>query len=78
MPRSDVSSGPKWVSVRAIILGRSIAAIRAKIEGEVVWLPRATLEDQGFAADDALLGKTFMPVIPLSVATWKAKEYRWV
>ena len=77
MTSSTVSSGPKWVSVRAIILGRTIAAIRAKIDGEVVWMPRSALEDNGLDADDALLNRGFMPVVELTVAAWKARENGW-
>jgi hypothetical protein len=78
MPKTGVASDPKWVTIRAKILGRTPMAIRARIERQMVWLPRSTIEDHGEEADDALAGPDFMPVIDLSVAAWKAREYGWV
>lgn len=74
MPQSRVASDPKWVPVRATMLGRRPAAIRVQVDGEMIWMPRSCLEDGGSAADDALVSGVFMPVVDLSVIAWKAKE----
>jgi len=79
MPRQQVSSDLRWARVRAKILGRTAFAIRARIEGTLVWLPRSTIENNGDAADDAMdaPGAEFMPVVDLAVVEWKAREHGW-
>ncbi len=67
----------RYVQVRAVVLGRTLAAVRVRVDGEMVWLPRSCLEDLGDAVDDALKTRVFMPEVGLSVATWKAKELGW-
>lgn len=74
MPRPRVPSDTKWVSVRATILGVRPAAIRVRVDGEMIWLPRSCLEDGGSGADDAIRSKVFMPEMDLSVVAWKAEE----
>ena len=67
----------RYVQVRATVLGRTHAAVRVRVDGEMVWLPRSCLEDLGDVVDGALKNKVFMPEVSLSVATWKAKELEW-
>lgn len=66
-----------YVEVEVTILGLRPHAIRGRVNNEMVWLPRSTLEDNGQAADDAILARKFLPTVTLKVAQWKAREYGW-
>lgn len=72
---NSVSS--RYRPVRAVALGSTHAAVRVRVEGEMVWLPRTCLEDLGDVVDTALKTRVFMPQVELSVAIWKAKELGW-
>jgi hypothetical protein len=77
MARSSVASDPKWVTARGSIMGVTHLAVRARVDGDVVWLPRTAIEDAGDEADEALMSGKFLPIVELSVAKWKAKELGW-
>lgn len=66
-----------YADVDAEIMGHTPLAIRARIDGETVSIPKSLIEDAGESALDALTSGTLAPVVRLSVAAWKVNKEAW-